>query len=36
MVTYEELQDDAEYNDIVDDIRQECMEYGQVGWREGA
>lgn len=31
MVSFEELQDDGEYDDIIDDIRQECSEHGQVG-----
>jgi len=30
MVTVEELKDDEEYEDIVDDIQEECSKYGQV------
>ncbi|DBA04481.1 TPA: hypothetical protein N0F65_010077 [Lagenidium giganteum] len=30
MVTPEELEDDEEYNDIVDDIKSECERFGQV------
>lgn len=30
MVTKEELQDDGEYEDIMDDIKQECSRYGAV------
>lgn len=30
MVTEEELRDDAEYDDIVDDIKSECMKFGAV------
>ncbi len=30
MVVAEELKDDAEYEEIVTDIREECSKYGQV------
>ena len=30
MVTHEELQNDSEYAEIVEDIRLECAEHGQV------
>jgi splicing factor U2AF subunit len=30
MVSHEELEDDAEYNDIVEDIRAECSDHGSV------
>lgn len=30
MVTVEELKDDEEYEDILDDIKEECSRYGQV------
>ncbi|KAJ1566812.1 hypothetical protein HK405_008320 [Cladochytrium tenue] len=30
MVTGEELGDDEEYNDIVEDVREECSKYGEV------
>lgn len=30
MVTPEELQDDEEYDEILDDVREECGKYGQV------
>ena len=30
MVTADELQDDSEYNDICDDVREECSQYGTV------
>jgi splicing factor U2AF 65 kDa subunit len=30
MVTHHELQNDAEYQDILEDVRLECAEYGQV------
>jgi splicing factor U2AF subunit len=31
MATDEELEDNVEYEDIIDDIRQECSDHGQVG-----
>lgn len=30
MVTPEDLQDDEEYDDIVDDIKTECVKFGKV------
>ncbi|XP_071488398.1 splicing factor U2AF 50 kDa subunit-like isoform X2 [Diadema antillarum] len=30
MVTTDELKDDEEYDDIVEDVREECQKYGQV------
>ncbi len=30
MVTHEDLENDAEYEDIKEDVRLECMDHGQV------